>query len=112
MNDIKEKPNRIAELRHKFGISQEQLAEKLNVTQVSASLYENGGNVPVDMLIEIADHFGVTLDYLLKRTNESPSGIWLSDGEQNILQLYRSLPPSRRKTADEIINIIRRTVTA
>ena len=108
---MKEKPNRIAELRHKFGISQEKLAEEINATQASVSLYENGSNIPVDALISIARYFGVTLEYLLRLPDDkSPTPIdGVSPEEYNILLLYRSLPPNQRRLADKLVIAVMET---
>lgn len=47
-----------------------QLAAYLSVDQSTYSDYENGRiNVPVDMLIKIADYYGVSLDYLVGRSD-------------------------------------------
>ena len=54
-------------LRKKSGLSQEQLAEQLNVSRQAISKWESGQFVPeVDKLIAISKYFNVTLDYLMK----------------------------------------------
>ena len=64
---------RLKELRKKRGISQVRLALDLNTTQNSISRYETGERqADYDMLIAIADYFGVSIDYLLGRT-ENPN---------------------------------------
>lgn len=56
----------IKKLRMNKGISQVQLADKLNVTKQSVSNWENEYIMPsVDMLIKIANFFNVSTDYLL-----------------------------------------------
>lgn len=61
---------RLKELRKKRGISQIRLALDLNTTQNSISRYETGERqADYDMLIAIADYFGVSIDYLLGRTD-------------------------------------------
>ena len=56
----------IKKLRMNKGMSQVQLAEKLNVTKQSVSNWENEYIMPsVDMLIKIANFFNVSTDYLL-----------------------------------------------
>lgn len=58
---------RIAEQRKKLGLSQEELAEKLNISQKSISKYERGGRRPqYKVLLRMAEYFGVTTDYLLE----------------------------------------------
>lgn len=61
---------RLKELRLKRGISQVRLAMDLNLTQNSISRYETGEReADYDTLIVIADYFGVSVDYLLGRTD-------------------------------------------
>lgn len=58
---------RIAEQRKKLGLSQEELAEKLNISQKSISKYELGDRKPqYKVLVRMAEYFGVTVDYLLE----------------------------------------------
>lgn len=57
---------KIAEQRKKLGLSQEELAEKLNISQKSISKYEMGNRKPqYKVLVRMAEYFGVTTDYLL-----------------------------------------------
>ena len=56
---------RILKYRKKAGISQEELADRLNVTRQSISLWETDQTVPsLDSLITLAQIFGVSLDEL------------------------------------------------
>lgn len=56
----------IRKLRLNKNISQIDLANKLCVTKQSISNWENENIMPsIDMLIKMADYFGVTTDYLL-----------------------------------------------
>ena len=62
---------RIKNLREDRDLKQETLAEMLGVRQTTYSKYELGKiNVPVEMLIKIADFYDVTLDYLVGRSDE------------------------------------------
>ncbi len=62
-------PEILRELREKHGITQQQLAEMLNLTKNAVSHYENGVNLPsLDTAEKIADIFDVSVDYLLGRT--------------------------------------------
>jgi len=57
--------NNIYTLRRQRGLSQEQLAEALDVSRQAISKWENGVAVPeLDKLQTIAAFFGVTLDEL------------------------------------------------
>lgn len=67
---------RIAEQRKKLGLSQEELAEKLNISQKSISKYELGDRKPqYKVLVRMAEYFGVTIDYLLRSTDTQDFGI-------------------------------------
>lgn len=55
----------IAELRKKKGITQEQLALELNISPQAVSKWERDTSMPdAQMLPQIADFFGVSIDYL------------------------------------------------
>lgn len=61
----------LIELRTKKNMTQSELAEKLNYTDKSVSKWERGETTPpIDVLKDIADLYGVTLDYLV---TESPN---------------------------------------
>ena len=60
---------RMAELRVSAGMRQIDVAKYLYVTQATYSGYENGRiKVPVEILMKLADLYGVSLDYLTGRT--------------------------------------------
>lgn len=66
--------NKLKELRHSRGISQQVVADLLHVTKATYSRYENGQFEPTQAsLIKLADYFQVTIDYLLNRKNIKPS---------------------------------------
>lgn len=67
MDDIKQIiAKNIIELRKESGITQAELAEKLNYTDKSVSKWERGASVPdISVLRDIANLFNVTVDYLI-----------------------------------------------
>ena len=57
---------RIKELRKEFGLSQVDLAARMEVTKQTISNWENENIQPsIDMLVGLANVFNVTTDYLL-----------------------------------------------
>lgn len=61
---------RIRELREDRDLKQKELADYLGVHQTTYSDYELGRlNVPVAALHQLADFYGVSVDYLLGRTD-------------------------------------------
>lgn len=64
------KYRRIRDLREDAGFTQTALSKLLHLSKRSYSHYENGTrNIPIDVLISIADFYGVSTDYLLERTD-------------------------------------------
>ena len=58
--------NQILILRKRAGMSQLQLANKLNIGPSAIGMYEQGRRTPsVELLINMANLFGVSLDYLI-----------------------------------------------
>ena len=61
---------RIRDLREDNDLMQEDLAKLLNCTQACYSNYENGKrDVPSEVWSQLADFYGVSIDYLFGRTN-------------------------------------------
>lgn len=63
----------LKELRKEKGLTQEQLAETLNVSRRTISRWETGNNVPdLDLMVEMADFYQVDLRELMngERKNE------------------------------------------
>ena len=64
--DQKESGKRIAALRKEKGMTQEQLAEKLNISTSTLGKIERGiQGFSIDLLIEISIFFGISTDYIL-----------------------------------------------
>jgi len=66
---------RIQELRKGKGLSQEQLADVLNVSRQAVSKWEGGQSLPeIEKLISMSELFGVTIDYILKGESQPIAG--------------------------------------
>lgn len=64
--DLKECGKRVQRLRKEKGLSQEQLAEKMNVSQNTIAKIESGLRRPsIDFLIELSIFFGTTMNFLV-----------------------------------------------
>ena len=62
---------RIQDLRTDADLSQKQLSEILHLSQRSYSHYETGSrNIPVEMLIRLANYYDISVDYLVGRTDK------------------------------------------
>lgn len=66
--------DKIMEERKKNGWSQEELADKLSVSRQAVSKWESAQSVPdLQRVIQLAEIFNVSTDYLLKDEVEAPS---------------------------------------
>lgn len=61
---------RIRELREDHDLSQRAIEEKLGMKQTQYFRYEQGyRDIPTDILIQLADIYETSTDYILGRTN-------------------------------------------
>ena len=61
---------RIQDLRIDADMSQRELSEILHISQRFYSHYETGSrNIPIEMLIRLANYYEISLDYLVGRTD-------------------------------------------
>lgn len=81
---------KIMSLRKKNGWSQEELAERLDISRQSVSKWESGESIPtLEKIIKISEIFEVSTDYLLKdnfkeeRFDSSESSIYMNKIEEN-----------------------------
>ena len=78
----------LKELRKENGLTQEQLAEKMNVSGRTVSRWETGSNMPdLDILIELSDLYDVDIRELL-------------DGERKSERMDQELKETIEKVAD------------
>ncbi|MDD7219085.1 MAG: helix-turn-helix transcriptional regulator [Clostridia bacterium] len=62
---------RIQDLRTDSDLSQKQISQILHISQRSYSHYETGSrNIPVEMLIRLANYYNTSIDYLVGRTDK------------------------------------------
>lgn len=90
---------KIFSLRKSRELTQEQLAEKLNVSRQSISKWESGQAMPeLEKVIAISELFAVTTDYLLK-----PSEIDELSAKTELLEKQQQRLLNREKGRSQII---------
>lgn len=101
--------NRFKELRMSRGLTQEEFRKQFNskfnktYTAAAISQFENGKRTPeISSLIDFADFYGVSLDYLLGR-EEANVGIVLSDEQVAVLNAFDELSEEYR---DDFFNYL------
>ena len=76
--------DKLIDLRKKNGWSQEELAEKLNVSRQAVSKWEGAQSIPdMTRIIQLSELFGVSTDYLLKDNLEQTDTAASSDLAQD-----------------------------
>lgn len=67
-------PKKLSFLRKKKGLSQENLADEMNVSRQAVSKWESGNVMPsLDNLIYLSKLYGVTIDSLIDDSQDLPS---------------------------------------
>jgi transcriptional regulator with XRE-family HTH domain len=100
---------KIAELREKRGLTQDELAARLGITRAALSHYETGRRQPdYDTLCLIAEFFHVSVDYLLDREQRDlmhfVESLELSD--EAILEQFDLTIDGQKLTAEEAQSFI------
>lgn len=96
---------RLKQLRKQKKLTQTELANELNLSHGAIAMWETDKRQPDnETLIRLADFFGVSVDYLLGRSEEkTPPDDDLSEGEKKLVELATYLTDEER---EEIIKYI------
>ncbi len=74
-------PRILTFLRKERGYSQKKVAEDLGVSQALLSHYERGAReCGLDFVVRVADYYGVSCDYLLGRTSQEATVVFIERG--------------------------------
>jgi transcriptional regulator with XRE-family HTH domain len=81
-------------LRTEYGLSQQELADKLEINQQSINNYENRSTEPnIELLIKLADYFQTSVDYLIGYDEVRDGRLRrVSAEELRLLENIRQLP--------------------
>lgn len=88
---------RFIELRKQKNLTQEDISQQLNLTRSAISLWESNKRKPdADTLVQLADFYDVSVDYLLCRENSCQtiypdSAYALTTKEKNLLSTFKQL---------------------
>lgn len=88
---------RIKELRKERGIGQAVLADFVQSSQQTISRIESGkSNPPMDLISKIADYFGVTIDYLMHRSEMRTNMEIQLQVNKDFVDYYKVLSPYKQ----------------
>lgn len=97
--------NRLKQLREENNLTQLELAQKFNITSQTISQYERGIRTPdFNLLNSITDFFGVSVDYLLGRTdikNFNDNNDSVDKEESSLIDDYKKLNSIGKKEAEK-----------
>ena len=95
----------IKKLRIDRGETQEQLAAAIGIERSSVGKYEGKSQVMPshDVLFRLAEHFGVSVDYLLEHTVHT--AVPTTQEESRLLILWRNAEPDARRFALEMLEL-------
>lgn len=86
-------------------ISAYRIAKDTQISQGLMNNYKNGIKIPsLDNLVKIADYLGVSVDYLLDRTDKKKIGSQLNEHEEVLIEAYRS-QPDFQKAVDRLLGV-------
>ena len=99
----------IKRLRKKHNENQQKLADAIGVSRSTVSMWETAGSQPDnDMLNKLADHFHVTVDYILGRDEQKKEpatgeGDGMSDMERFLFNWLKGLSKEEFEAAQAYI---------
>ena len=105
---LKERANRLYELRKSRNLTQSAVVYQLNLSLSRIYTYENGEHIPCDALRKFADFYGVSIDYILCFSDDKSGGFTTSlrRSEQKLLDMYRNLTPYAKALIDGTVSTI------
>lgn len=94
---------RLRALREERDITQKKLGAAIGVSPRMVSFYESGTHFPRDgeMLIDLAEFFGVSLDYLLGH-----SDLREEESLKKLCAAFKALPAAERKSLLEFLEFL------
>ena len=93
---------KLQELRTAAGLTQKELAEKIGVKNYTVANWEQNRTEPsIKDLIDLANYFECSIDYLLGRENDFGQIVIFKDGKKEqaeLFSLYEGLSKERKET--------------
>lgn len=98
----------LKELRAQKKVTQEDMANLLNVKRQTYSAYERGVSFPdIIALTKIAEFFGVSTDYLLGINRASVENKNISDVTQSLIECYSDLNKEELEKVIEYVDFLK-----
>lgn len=96
----------IAQCRKEKGLTQMQLAEKLNITNRAVSKWETGKSLPdLSIMPQVCEIFDITVNELLSGERIKPEDYQMK-AEDNLIELFRSEEYKKKLKALEVVSVL------
>lgn len=98
--------NRIKKLREESGLTQQELANKLDGAKSTVAMYENETRKPsLEILIKLSEIFNCSIDYILCKTDiRNPQKIDLNDMQIAFASGIKGLNKENQETLKNILD--------
>ncbi|MBD3949236.1 helix-turn-helix transcriptional regulator [Aerococcaceae bacterium zg-BR9] len=98
---------RIRTLRIQQQLTQEELAQRLNMSQQTISRIEKEVDMPISTAVSLARFFNVSLDYLCGlSTTKHPQSDVIDDHTQELLYRYNSIETNHQSLVDSFVDTL------
>jgi len=99
------------ELRLEKKMSQDKIAEELDVSQSLVNKWENNQSTPAPEMLEyIADYFNVSVDYLIGRSKYKNLETDNSELENALFSKVKELSDEDKKVVLDVMNAIKKDI--
>lgn len=99
------------QLRTEKGLSQDKIAEELDVSSSLVSKWENNQSTPAPEMLEyIADYFNISVDYLIGRSKFRNLELDNSELDNILFSKTKELSDEDKKVILSVINAIKKDI--
>ena len=96
---------KLKEIRMLQGKTQEEVAKFLNIARASYANIENGKRDPdTQTILELADYFNVSVDYLMGRTMQNQPPAKGEGLKEKVVNRLDSLSPAQLQRVDDFLS--------
>lgn len=97
--------HRLTSLRKQTGLSQAELAKKLNMPQSTYANYETGKRkITLELILQFSQFYSVSPTFLVTGQEHFDSDMTVSFSEINLIKKYRALNERGKEAVDLILN--------
>ena len=98
----------LTDLRESRGAKRQEVADQIGISRASLEYYEKGKRKPdVDVILKLADYYGVTCDYLLRGVRSSFAEIHSTTGlSDKSIEILQNICKTRKRGYIKMLNFL------